>query len=145
MRRTHQWQCIFLWSEQVARFTLHAHATSRFIVFNRANEKLILAQQVREYYAKDDGSETAANESFPRLFRTQLDEWRATEEEPKQICHHIVAHDHRDRYNEPNQTCWRRQQKKWTMLTSRVDALCVTLLTFKYILNNQVALCDNNQ
>lgn len=107
-------------SEQVARLTLHRHATSFLVVLDRANEELILHQQIREQHAKDYGANAAANESFPRLLRAQLDQWRASEEESEHISHHVVTHDQRNRDDGPDQT-------------------------LKYILYDQVALGHDNQ
>lgn len=100
---THERQRILLRPEQIARLTLHRHATGRLIVLNGAHEKLVLAQQIREQHTEDHRADAAANETLPRLLRTELDQRCAPEEEAKHVGHHVVAHDHRHRHNAPDQ------------------------------------------
>lgn len=102
---TYNRQAVFLRSEQVTRFTLHSHAAGRFIVFNRAYEKLILTQEIRENESEYNSCKTTTNKPFPSLLWAEFNQRRSSKEEAKQIRHHIVTHNHRNRHNEPNQSC----------------------------------------
>lgn len=103
-RKAYQRNGILLWPEQVARFTFHGHASGCLIVLNRTDKELILSQKVREKYAKNDRTYAAAHKSFPRFFRAQFDQRRTAKEEAKQVGHHIVANNHRNRHDAPNET-----------------------------------------
>lgn len=113
-------QWILLWSKQVTGLTLHGHATSFLIVFDRTHEELVLHQQVREEYTENNRTYPTSYKAFPRLLWAQFDKWSTSEEKSKHIRHNIVAHDHRDRYDGPDQT-------------------------LKNVLNDQVTLCDDDQ
>lgn len=93
---------VFLWPEQVAGLAVQNDFPGGFRVLDGADKELVLAQEVREDDAEDDRREAAANEAFPGLLRTQLDERRFSEEESEHVSHDVVADNHHHRDNEPN-------------------------------------------
>lgn len=54
--------------------------------------------------AQQNRGDATADETFPGLFRRQLDQRCLAEEEAKDVGHHIVDYDHRHGHNEPNQS-----------------------------------------
>lgn len=109
-KSTYNANAIFLRSEQVARFTVKHNLSSRFRVFDWANEELVLAQEVREDDSEDNRSESTSDETFPGLLRAELDQRSLAEEEAEHVSHYIVANNHHDRNDEPNHS-WNVKSK----------------------------------
>lgn len=101
---TYNSDAVFLWPEQIAGFAVQHDFSGGFRILDGADKKLVLAQEVRENDTEDDSCEATADEAFPSLLRTQLDERRFSEEESEHVGHDVVANNHHHGDNEPNHT-----------------------------------------
>lgn len=111
---------VLLRPEQIARFALDGHPAGALRVLDRTHKVLELAQPVGKQQSKHHSGKSTPDEALPGLLGAQLDERRPPKEEPKHVRHHVIAHNHRNRHDKPNQP-------------------------FENVLNDEVALGDHNQ
>lgn len=71
-------------------------------ICHRANEVLILHENVGHEIAKDDGADPCSNETLNGLLWRELDKLRATECNTANICKDVVRNDERCGQEEPD-------------------------------------------
>lgn len=119
-KNTYQREAVFLWLKDIAWFALDHHAACGLAILYRTHEELVMTKPVGKDQSKNHCCESTSDEALPGLLRTKLNQRCPAEEEPKHVRHHVVADDHRNGHDEPNQS-------------------------FENVLNNQVTLGDHNQ
>ena len=91
-------------SEESAWFTHHRHPLQLGAVLDGAHEVWVLAHDVGQTQAHEHGRDSSANETFPSLLGTQLNQWCSAHEEAKHVGHDIVDDNHHYRHDEPYET-----------------------------------------
>ena len=98
-----EWHCVVASLEHWVGVALQTGEDIGAEIIDRADEELVLSQEVGCDDAPDDGEEPGAKETFPRLLGRDLDQLVATEGNTAEIGKDVVGDDHGYRQNEPDE------------------------------------------
>jgi hypothetical protein len=96
-------ESVVLGNEDSVRSALKARPDVRAKVVDRADEVLVLRQEVGDGDTPDNGEKPCAQETLPRLLRRDLNQRCSSKGNTAEVCEDVVGDDHGNGQNEPDE------------------------------------------